>query len=761
MLQEQLNETKRQNDEKEEIVAALIAGKRRTGLEVHKGTYESLPEIPVPREQLNHYRTAAENARGELAAMQVKYKNAQTELTDICSRHATSETYIQELKAEVQSYKENNARQGFLISCLRERIQERENESGELVTSKALAEVTVQTLQKEKRELQKNNMELETKLRKYLTECDEAKQEAFRKRKEYEDFLLKLTNRINVDCNGVDDPLDFLVVQVEELYKENTRKNCQITNLEETIGNHDVESKASRETIMRLVSEVGREQKTAASYLQKMETLHKDLNKVLEAKHHLERETQILQDRLEASQRVCKASTLEIANWKKHSDELVGRLQPYLHEAKAAQSQLEAFKEQLASLLSSGCVVVQPTEEAVKERIRDICDREENKNWAVSQLEERMSKLTEQLEKQRELHQLALRSAQEAEQKLPELLEKVRYLEGQLLTGDVLHDDMSQDKQKYLRFLEQLSEKMKLEKMTADIGFDLQLDAIFARADQLVTMESEAITENKTLLYNLRRKLKSLNERLHSKELHMDLLRKKIAQLEEEKLTRTALAVERDEANLTVRKLHKKLERLEKELCSVRASNTDLKAKLSDTHELKIKTLEQSRTIEEMNKSLEKLEKLKQKTDKRLISTKSELDFTEFEAMEHKERAKNMLEAVASELKTLKITLVEVAKREKQLVDFREVVSQMLGLNIDTLALPDYEIIKQLERLIATHHSSTVTALCLENPVEKLHQGFVAGRESRRRLAADHFARTCIPKPLIPSAAQLSKNSTS
>lgn len=68
----------------------------------------------------------------------------------------------------------------------------------------------------------------------------------------------------------------------------------------------------------------------------------------------------------------------------------------------------------------------------------------------------------------------------------------------------------------------------------------------------------------------------------------MNLLRQKISQLEEEKQVRTALAVERDEANLTIRKLHKKIERLQKELGLARDSNTDLKAKLSDTNELKV-----------------------------------------------------------------------------------------------------------------------------------------------------------------------------
>lgn len=67
----------------------------------------------------------------------------------------------------------------------------------------------------------------------------------------------------------------------------------------------------------------------------------------------------------------------------------------------------------------------------------------------------------------------------------------------------------------------------------------------------------------------------------------MNLLRQKIAQLEEEKQVHSASAVERDEGNVTIRKLQKKVERLQKELSVCRESNTELKAKLADTNELK------------------------------------------------------------------------------------------------------------------------------------------------------------------------------
>lgn len=79
-----------------------------------------------------------------------------------------------------------------------------------------------------------------------------------------------------------------------------------------------------------------------------------------------------------------------------------------------------------------------------------------------------------------------------------------------------------------------------------------------------------------------------------------------------------------------------------------------------------IKTLEQNRTIEELNKSQGKLERMKEKAEKQLTSVKSELLLKERKAAEDKEKNKNMLEAVTSEMKVLKTTLAELAKRERQ-----------------------------------------------------------------------------------------------
>nr|XP_021150415.1 coiled-coil domain-containing protein 170 isoform X3 [Columba livia] len=653
-------------------------------------------------------------------------------ILELRSRIVSKEASFQELKAEAESYKENNARQMSRLLSLQTRIQEMEEEACVLTSSKNQAEVTAQAVSKENWELKEKLHEQNAKLNKYLNQCEESMTQASKISRKYEEFLTQLSGFLDADIREKEKPQEYLTSKVSEIRKENLTLKDQVAALQEATNVHEMESKASRETIMRLVSEVSKEQQKAAGYYQNMEKLSKDLDSAIIRKESLEMEIRNLQDKLTDNQKDLDALKQELHNLKKSSSELDGSLKSSREEARTAQSSLVAFKEQIAALLGRRSAIVKPSEKAILERIQEINCKEESKEIMVSQLETQIAKLTEALENQTRLYQEALKRSRKAEKCSETFQDQLKQLEDELLSVDLIQDGLKLEKQKYLKFLEQLNEKMKLDNLATEVGFDMNLDAILARVEQLVKLEGDAVIENKTVAYSLRRKLKTQKEKLESKELHMNLLRQKITQLEEEKQVRTALAVERDEANLTVRKLHKMIERLQKQLDLAKETNTDLKAKLSETNELKIKTLEQSRTIEELSKSQGKLERMKEKTEEQLTCVKSELLLKERKATEDKEKAKNMLEAVTSEIKVLKTTLAELAKRERQLADFREVVSQMLGLDIASLALPDYEIITRLEGLIHSHHHHYFPCIFLQDVAK------APGEHSQRNMRLLH-----------------------
>ncbi|KAL1770483.1 coiled-coil domain-containing protein 170 [Sigmodon hispidus] len=677
-------------------------------------------ELPVNRDQLNHYRSMAENIQSELAATLVKFECAQSELRDLRSKLLSKEVCCQELKAEMESYKEDSARKSSLLNSLKGRVQELQEESAALSASKIRTEISAHTTMKENQELMKKVLELDEKLQNCSKENEESKKQGSETLRRHEELRSQLCDFLSLGKKREEASDEDLILKLRELGKENTLLKGQIVTLEETINVHEMEAKANREMIVRLAAEVSREQKRAASWAEEKDKLNQDLLSAVEARTALDKEAKLFRDRLLAVQRAWEASKQELNQLRKNCQQLDTSLTASRDAAAAWQSQNSSFREKLAELLGSGLDVAGSTEDAILEKIQELGIEEETKKRMVSQLEAQISELVEQLGNETALHHKALLRAQEAESKLEVLQGQLKHLEEELLSGDVMKDNLNLEKQKYLKFLNQLSEKMKLGQIAAELGFDMHLDVVLARAEQLVRLESSAVIESKTVAHNLQRKLKTQKERLASTEVHMNLLRQKIAQLQQEKQACTALAMGRDEAHLTIRKLEKKVERMQKELNTCRGCNTELKAKLADTNELKIKILEQTKAIEDLNKSRDKLEKIKETAEKKLVSVKSELETTEEEAKADKERTRAMMEVITSELQTLKKTLDEAQRREQQLVDFREVISQMLGLNLPSLSLPDYEIIKCLERLIHSHHHHFVTCACLKDmPAEK------------------------------------------
>lgn len=68
----------------------------------------------------------------------------------------------------------------------------------------------------------------------------------------------------------------------------------------------------------------------------------------------------------------------------------------------------------------------------------------------VSQLEARLAELVERLQTESEFHQKALQRAQKAEDTLEALQGRLTHLEAELVSGDVLQDNLNLEKQKVI-----------------------------------------------------------------------------------------------------------------------------------------------------------------------------------------------------------------------------------------------------------------------------------------------------------------------
>lgn len=92
-------------------------------------------------------------------------------------------------------------------------------------------------------------------------------------------------------------------------------------------------------------------------------------------------------------------------------------------------------------------------------------------------------------------------------------------------------------------------------------------------------------------MYQLQRRLRTLKEQIEKKDLHLDMLRKKILLLEDSVKLRTTLEQERDEAYSRSKKLLKQNERTEIDLKEAKVAIKDLKSQLTDAAEYKVRLI--------------------------------------------------------------------------------------------------------------------------------------------------------------------------
>lgn len=176
----------------------------------------------------------------------------------------------------------------------------------------------------------------------------------------------------------------------------------------------------------------------------------------------------------------------------------------------------------------------------------------------------------------------------QAETRLYELEHRVKGLDHDYTTNEVYRENLKQDKAKFLQFLERLGSIMKIENVSNELGYELNPDVLLTRAEQLMKLERDSIVDQKTSIYSLQRKIKQLKEQMDNKDLHLDLLRKKIIALEEGRAAKTDLEREIDDHVMLSRKMKVKVDHLTQQVHDLKHENTQLKAQITDIQTLKV-----------------------------------------------------------------------------------------------------------------------------------------------------------------------------
>lgn len=678
--------------------------------------------------QLSHYRQAAETAQTDLAAEKVVSSGLQQELRDAQHRISEKDQQIIEFKCEIESNKQNAARQTALVQSLRDRIQEAEDQAAEKENFANRSDMTISSLRKEMHTLQDRLQQVESSLKHHIAAEEEAASRAAKWESKYGEMKTQLNKALQMDLSeAASGSVPSLLGKIAEIVRERNGLKEKANNLSRNLHESNLESKASRETIMRLVSEVGQEKKSSSQSQETINSLTRERDTLQQKIREMETETDRLKHQLAASQDAWGMTKKQLDEKQNKLAEMEQTLHTSEYTGQSAQSRLHNFKRHLAQLIGDTDDSVPAEEDAIVSKVKNLSRHYRDLKAKEESLRVQIKNISEELESQRNLHRTTLKRANEAETQLKENQERVTGLEGELLTSDVERDQLKDDKRKFVTFCEKLARVMKLDEIANDVGLDVNGDALLARGEQLVKLEADALDDRKTTIYNLQRRVKWSKQQIESKDLHLGLLKKKVTELEDLLREKGRVEVERDDNSLRYKKLVKHNDKLQRELLDYKKEITSLKAKLLEASELRVRTLEQGKTIEELENAVNKLAKSKHKTSTELHDLKNELEMTETQAREKKAQTSQTLQQLNGDLQTTKQALEECRLREKQLLDFRQVLARLLGLDINTLSVPDYEIISRLERLVQAHHAHSITTHSLEASLQDMESGFRAG----------------------------------
>ncbi|XP_063803310.1 coiled-coil domain-containing protein 170-like isoform X2 [Pseudophryne corroboree] len=679
--------------------------------ESHKSFHES-------HEKVSYHKNTDGSPKNRRRYYDLPDSRGEAKVSDLKNRLAAKDVFLQEMKEELESYKERSARQASHIQSLKDRIKEFEY----VTTEKSEINAEKYSLKRENKELNDRIKELENRVRIHLIEREKAEQKCSNMGKRLQESVERLSFCLNTNVEDKEDSLNVLVTKVEKLIKEYSLQKSRITSLEDALASHQVEFKASRDTIVKLVSEAEKHKKAITDFPVELISLKRERDEAFQAKKSVEREKEILQEKLKDNHIEWGNLRQELMEKDRKINEMDRTLRTSDYEAKASHSLHHSFISQLATMLSNGFTAVPGKEEAVKQKIQELTSSEHTWKTTCEELQQKVLKLSKQLEQQRELYHEAMSKSYTAEELLQEHEGSLKHLKGKLASEEMIKDSFNIERKKFKKFLLQLAEKLKINQDMSSESLVSQYDMLLNRAEDICKRDKEFLSDNKPLIYNLQKKVNSLKEKLELKSSQMEQLQKKIKQLERENEHQAFLSAENAET-MTAQKLQKKVERLQGQLSDMKIANQNLTAQLVDLNALKEKINQQKKTIELLSKSLENLEKIKEKAAKKVVSLKTELDYTEHETVGEKLRSQQMVEAVTNELRTTKRALEEVARREKQLVDFRETITRMMGYNLNTLAVPDHEIFDQLKRVLRTQGSIDVS----RTDRTKLPYGFRTG----------------------------------
>ncbi|XP_008551040.1 coiled-coil domain-containing protein 170 [Microplitis demolitor] len=688
-----------------------LPGNTEEDLKIFETLCISTPD-KYDQEDMTHDVTTS--LRSELAALEYKRDRLSSELQDMKTTLRSRDQRVTELQMEADQLREQAARQNSIISSLKKRIQDLEDRERNLYATHGRSEITIQSLQRDVKYHEEKNREYEKKIRQlehHLTEETDLKERA---RLNLQDFVRRLAHALNSEfCDSTHHSPEMVIHKAEELVQEVNRLRTKSINFESQLTSVENESKSCRDLLERSNIERDQLQRQVSTQSAELERLRQD-KECLEMQYRAtERELNELRDKLVNANRNLTSITGNVSSQETLICQLRDDLKNREEKLSRVQNEMRHLLESLAILVSTPNRFVESHENSIKDRIREIIAENKDHVLKINNLKEKLNGLSDSANRQSELLESSMMKIRNLEDDRANLEAKVHKLESDLTSCELTKESLRRDKHSFTIFLERLGKAMQMDDISQEIGLDLQTEALLVRAEQLARLETDKLVDKTSVVYQLQRRVRTLREQLQRRDLHLDLLRRKLSLQEDGVRIKSMLQAERDDANLRAKKAMKQIDRLQIQLAEEKSRNRELSAQLTEAADYKIAALERSRKIEELQKRLVESEMLRTRYSRKLTMLKDQMRTITESADQERSINDHSLQLLRDELAQVKQNLSEVTRRESQLQSFRVSVVKLLS---EPICTPDYEIVSRLQKIVSAHRDFTMLSRRYDEP---------------------------------------------
>ncbi|KAF6210174.1 hypothetical protein GE061_013276 [Apolygus lucorum] len=555
--------------------------------------------------------------RSELAALQYKRDSLLLQLQETKAQLRKREEKAIQLESEIEQLKEQAARQNVVIASLRKRVQELEERERSLSASHGRAEMTLNTLQRENRYHEDHATELGRKISTLELELNNEEKNKLIVQKNMNELVRQLENTLGLESSSTG--CHTHVVQ------ETSRLRGRCDNLETCLSRVEDELRNCRNALSRATADRDTLQNQTANHLVEIDRLKQEREKLIVQQHMYERDLVDLREKLSSAQRSLNVTTgdmqVQDATIRGLRDDLRSREEKALR----LETELKHLLESLAILLSSPVRFVESNECSIKEKVRDLLNEAKDKSAQVESLHERVLTMKDQLGRLEEQRAEDVRRLKDLHEDKLVVESRLHKAEVELSTTNAVKEGLRRDKAIFVTFLERLARALNMEEISREVGVELHTESMLLRAEQLSRLESDKIADKSAVVYQLQRRVRNLRDQLQRRDLHLDLLRRKLTIQEDSQRTKSFLQAERDEANLRMKKLNKQVDRLQAQLNEARSLSRDLKVQVAECGDYKMTAIERGRKIDELQKRLTESEMLRNRCSRKVNLLKDQL----------------------------------------------------------------------------------------------------------------------------------------